>query len=149
MSSQTTIIEVNGVKLEVDLRSAKRIDTLRVGDRVKCLVTIFNNEMNVYPGVVIGFEPFDSLPTIVVAYLLTNYNGVDLVFKSFNSRTKDFEIVADIDNNTLEVNKENILDRMTREEEKLESQLRELQQKRGFFLKNFSKYFAFIEKTEA
>ena len=33
MSNEKTIIEVNGVKLEVDLRQAKRIETLQVGTR--------------------------------------------------------------------------------------------------------------------
>ena len=31
------IVEVNGIKLEVDMRYAKRIDEFRVGDTVKVL----------------------------------------------------------------------------------------------------------------
>ena len=31
------IIEINGIKMEVDLRNAKRIDTFKVGDPVKVL----------------------------------------------------------------------------------------------------------------
>ena len=29
------IIDINGMKMEVDLRTAKRIDTFKVGDNVK------------------------------------------------------------------------------------------------------------------
>lgn len=35
---QKRIIEVNGVKLEVDLRNARRVDEFRVGSPVKVLV---------------------------------------------------------------------------------------------------------------
>ena len=83
MSEQEkTIIEVGGVKLEVDMRYARRVDTLRVGDRVKCLVKKYGNTHETYPGVVVGFEPFPSLPSIVVAYLDTSsYNGDTLKVK--------------------------------------------------------------------
>jgi hypothetical protein len=35
MEENKRIVEIDGVKIEVDLRSAKRIDTFRVGDNVK------------------------------------------------------------------------------------------------------------------
>jgi hypothetical protein len=35
--TEKTIIEVSGVKLEVDLRQARRIEEIRIGDRVKVL----------------------------------------------------------------------------------------------------------------
>ena len=76
MNTQTAIVEVNGIKLEVDLRTAKRIDQLTdqltIGSRVKCLVKQYSDFKTV-PGVVVGFEPFEKLPTIVVAYLDTDY----------------------------------------------------------------------------
>jgi|SRR5690606_30556909 len=137
----TTIIEVHGIKMEVDLRSAKRIDTLRVGDRVKCLVKTYSG-MNTYPGVVVGFEPFPSLPSIVVAYLDPGYGSELLKFQTFNAETKDFEIIADIDNNSLEVSKESVLARMDREIEKAKLNVEELESKRNFFISNFGAYFA-------
>ena len=36
------IIDINGMKMEVDLRTAKRIDTFKVGDNVKVLATEYN-----------------------------------------------------------------------------------------------------------
>jgi len=138
---EKTIIEVNGVKLEVDLRTARRIDTLRIGDRVKCLVKSYGGAMETYAGVVVGFEPFPTMPTIVVAYLDHGYGSGILKFKSFNSETKDFEVVADSDSNSLEINKANILANFGREESKKEMELEEIRQKRDFFLANFGLWF--------
>lgn len=140
--SQTTIIEVNGVKLEVDLRSAKRIDELKVGSRVKCLEKSSYSGMKTYPGVIVGFEPFPSLPTIVVAYLDIGYGTPGLKFKTFNAETKDFEVVADLDNNALEIDRDEALAHFTREAEKKRLELREIEQKREFFLAHFGRYFA-------
>lgn len=138
--TQTTIIEINGVKLEVDLRNAKRIDHLQVGSRVKCLVKKYADHAT-YPGVIVGFEPFANLPTIIVAYLESDYSGTGLKFQSFNSQTKDFEVVADLDNNCLEVNKANIIASMTREIEKKMLELDEVIQKKAFFEAKFKAYF--------
>ena len=76
-----TVIEVNGVKLEVDLRQAVRIDTLGVGDRVKVMVKIYS-DYKVYAGVVVGFEPFKELPTIIIAYLDTQYKTPESITQS-------------------------------------------------------------------
>lgn len=139
---QTTIIEINGVKLEVDLRSAKRVDNLRVGDRVKCLVKGYSGSMSTHAGVVVGFEPFPSLPSIVVAYLDTGYASGTLKFHTFNSQTKDFEIVSDLDNNALEVDRANIVAQFDREEAKKQQELDDIRAKREFFLQHFGRYFA-------
>lgn len=141
MESQRTVIEINGVKLEVDLRSAKRIDELRIGSRVKCLVKRYDG-YKTCPGVVVGFEPFPSLPTIVVAYLETEWNAAGLKFTSFNAETKDFEIVSDLDHNALEIDKGTVLDQFDRELQKKEAELQELRDKKAFFLARFSNYFA-------
>lgn len=137
---QTTVIEVNGVKLEVDLRTAKRIDQLQIGSRVKCLVKSYDS-FETKPGVVVGFEPFPSKPSIVVAYLETGYGNAGLKFKTFNDATKDFEIVADIDNNALEVDKVGVVEHFDREIAKKELELRDLREKKQFFLDKFETYF--------
>lgn len=139
---QTTIIEINGVKLEVDLRNAKRIDQLQVGSRVKCLTKGYGGEMSTRPGVIVGFEPFPSLPTIVVAYLDIGYGSAGLKFKSFNKETKDFEVVADLDNNALEINRQEVIDFFEREISKKELELREVREKKTFFLAHFGRYFS-------
>ncbi len=138
---QKTIIEINGVKLEVDLRNAKRIDELKIGSRVKCLVKRYQ-DWATYPGIIVGFEPFPSKPTIVVAYLETEYSAAQIKFQSFNAETKDFEVVADLDHNSLEINRENVLKLFERDITKKELELEEIRQKRKFFLDNFGSFFA-------
>ena len=138
---ETTRVEINGIKLDIDLRTARRIDTLQVGSRVKCLVKTYSGAV-VYPGVVIGFEPFPSKPTIQIAYLDMGYGSEMLKFFAFNEDSKDFEIVPDIDNSSLECHKADILVRFQREIDKKQLELEELQQKRQFFLDKFRAYFS-------
>lgn len=149
MEKQTTVIEIKGVKLEVDLRTAKRVEHLQVGSRVKCLVKGYGNDYKVHPGVIVGFEPFNNLPSIVVAYLDIDYSSTKITFKSYNGKTDDFEIVADLDNNAIEVNKSDVLLRFNREMELKRRELEDLERKQAFFLRNFGVYFAEYAKDEA
>jgi hypothetical protein len=140
-STQKQIIEINGVKMEVDMRHAKRIEHLAIGSRVKCLIKGYGAEYKVLPGVIVGFEPFQNLPSIVVAYLDTDYSSASIKFKSYNAQCSDFEIVADVDNNALEVNKTDILNKFDRELERKRLEMEEIEQKRDFFTKTFGVYF--------
>ncbi|WP_010337813.1 hypothetical protein [Sphingobium yanoikuyae] len=139
MDDTKQIIEVNGVKLEVDLRTARRIEELRVGSRVKVLTKTYNGT-EVHPGIVVGFEPFPSKPTIIVAYVKSEYNAVGLHTLSFNSDTKDVEIIASIDDD-FSVSKAEVLGWFDREERKHIDALTELDAKRAFFLDRFKAYW--------
>src|SRR5574340_1255485 len=141
---QKQIIEINGVKLEVDLRYAKRIEELHIGSRVKCLVKQYQ-DYAVYPGVIVGFEPFKNLPSIVVAYLKSNYNSAEIQFVSFNAETKDFEIVADLNDNTLEVDRSDLIGKFNMEIAKKQAEIDEIERRKAFFLNNFGVYFADIK----
>lgn len=137
----TMVVEVNGVKLEVDLRSAKRIDTLQVGSRVKVLTKGYGNDYKVRPGVVAGFEPFEKLPTIVVAVLDITYLEAKLEFVLFNAESKDVEVVAALDHDELEVNKADVHARIDREIAVKEREIDDLQRRRAWFDANFAAYF--------
>lgn len=141
MSENTkTIIEVNGVKLEVDLRHAKRVDELRVGDRVKVLTKAYDG-YKVSAGSVIGFEPFSKLPTIIVAYVEGGYSTHDIKFVHFNAQSKDVEIVKAIDDDALDIAKENVLASLDREIEKKRREIADIEEKRAYFLRNFQAYW--------
>lgn len=144
-----TIIEVNGVKLEVDLRTATRIDTLRVGDRVKVLVkeAYGGNGATVHPGVVVGFEPFESLPTIIVAYMKVDYAGVNVQFVYMNKNTKETEVIKAIDNDHLDVDKVRAVAMFDRQIETKRRELEDLEAKKTFFLTEFRKYWEFEQVT--
>ena len=72
------IVEINGVKLEVDLTEAKTIDTYKVGDIVKLLVPKYGDDFTSCCGVIIGFDNFTQRPTIVVAYLEAEYSKAEI-----------------------------------------------------------------------
>lgn len=134
------VIEINGVKLEVDLRTARRVDTLRVGSRVKVLVKTYDG-FKVHPGVVVGFDAFEKLPTINVAYMDVDVFSAALKFIAINANTKDTEIVAATDIDHLELSRDDVLGKFDRQIAGEELKLDELRQTREFFLRRFGEYF--------
>lgn len=140
--SDKTIIEVNGVKLEVDLRTAVRIDTLKVGSKVKVLVKEYSDH-KVYPGVVVGFEPFRALPTIIVAYVKSSWNDSDIQFIYYNAGTKDTEIVCSVDDVLIDHNE--VYKSFDIKKAKLERELAELTEKRDYFTRQFGVYFSDLQ----
>lgn len=128
-------IEINGVKLDVDLRTAVRVETMRIGDRVRVLVKNYSG-FDVCPGVVVGFEPFQKLPSIVVAYIQSG----GLSIKVINNETKDFEIVPALDD-TLMLEREHVVELMTREINRKEVELSEARQKLDYFNRMFGRWF--------
>ena len=141
-NENSTIIEINGVKLEVDLRTAKRVEELRVGSKVKVLKKGYGNDYKVHAGVVVGFEPFENLPTIVVCYLDVDYSSAKLEFAHFNAKSnrEDLDIVAAIDDD-LPCRKADVLDRIDAEIERKRKEIEDVEAKRAFFLKHFEQYF--------
>lgn len=142
MDTTKTTIEIHGVKFEVDLRTAKRIDTLQVGDRVKVLIKQYS-DYKVYPGTVVGFEPFSKLPTVIVAYLDQGYSSADLKFLYFNAETKETEIVKAIDDDQLDLNRVKINDFFSRSLAKNEQERAEILAKQKYFDDNFRAYWTF------
>jgi len=70
MENEKRIIEINGIKMEVDLRTAKRIDTFKVGDPVKILDCTYSTPQ-IYAGVIVGFAEFNKHAAIeVIQYFI-------------------------------------------------------------------------------
>ncbi len=139
-TNDTQIIEINGVKLEVDLRHAKRIEHLRVGSRVKVLIKTYDSH-KVCPGVVVGFDAFEKLPTINVCYMDAEFFNAALKFVAINANTKDTEIVAALDADNPMLSRDDVLSKLDREIGTAEAKLDELRQTRDFFLRRFGAYF--------
>jgi hypothetical protein len=91
MSEHIRTIEVNGVKLDIDLRQAKRIENYKVGDRVKILIKDYSTYKS-HVGVIIGFDEFPSRHTMTICYIDSNYNSAEIKFAYFNSASKDLEL---------------------------------------------------------
>jgi len=142
MNEERTIIEINGVKLDVDLRQARRVETLAVGSKVKLLVkTSYGSEPKVHSGVVVGFEAFQSMPTIIVCYLEIEWNETKLHFAYVNTKSAEkYEMVASVDEE-LPVQKADVLSRMDREIEKKREEIADIERKRDYFLRHFNRYF--------
>ena len=142
---ETRVIEINGTKFEVDLRTAKRVDVLKVGTKVKVLKKNYGDTFALHPGIVVGFEPFEVLPTVVIAYVEQDYTAAKLHFLHYNAKSKDVEIVADIDD-ALDVSKADVSALFERERAKLRAQIEEIDARENYFLNNFRQYW---EKVSA
>lgn len=94
MSDEPNIrtIEIEGHKFEVDMRTARKIDTFRVGDKVKLLTKDYSG-YRTHPAVIIGIDAFQKLPTIVIAYIddvLATSGGIKLAY--LNAQSKEVEL---------------------------------------------------------
>lgn len=135
MEDGKTIIEVNGVKLEIDLRTAKRVDTFRVGDRVKILTKKYESYRS-EPGVIVGFDAFVARPTIIVAYLSGNFGETAVLFAYINADSKDIELCA-ANPNDLDLEQDRTLEILDRDIATAEKNLQDRKDKRAFFIKHF------------
>lgn len=133
------IVEINGVKVEVDLRTAKRVDAFSVGDTVKLLLKDYSGYKS-YPGVIVGFDEFSNRPTIIVAYLLENYSEFGIKFAYINKETVDSEICPAQDFE-FQVSKNAAIDWFDKGIEKKKRDLEELVAHKVWFEKNYQRFF--------
>jgi len=142
------IIEINGIKMEVDMRTVKVVSNYKIGSKVKVLKkTGYNNEMMSYPGIIVGFDNFEKLPTIIISYLEVGYQTADVKFLYFNSELKDTEICP-MNENDIPFNSVDVEKIMSNTIVLKRKELTELQNKRDYFINNFNKYFGEIKETE-
>lgn len=146
--SEKTLIEVNGVKMEVDMRYARRIDELHIGDRVKVLKKHgYGNEFAVFPGIIVGFEPFQKLPTIVVAYVEDSYSKAEIKFLHFNEKC-EAEIVHAADED-FHVDRDSIIARFNRDIAAKQREIETIEEQRRYFETNFRAFWQAIKQESA
>ncbi|MCK5609707.1 hypothetical protein KAR91_47980 [Candidatus Pacearchaeota archaeon] len=136
---EKTIIEINGIKMEIDTRHATRVENFRVGSKVKVLIKDYSTYKS-YHGVVVGFDGFKKLPTMIVAYLDVDYSKSNLKFAYINTESENVELVLSIDDE-LPMNKADLLVSFNNERNKLKAELEELERKEAYFLRHFNSYF--------
>ena len=135
---QNTIqtVEINGVKFEIDMRGAKRVQSFRVGDRVKVLVKTYSG-YDVHVGAIVGIDAFQSLPSVVVAYIPANaWADPEVKFVTLNAQSKDVEI-APLAGDEIVPTTETILGMFDKAKRALELKCQELDVKREYFLRRF------------
>ena len=145
---KTRIIEINGIKMELDARSGKvsRIDTLKIGTKVKLLRKQYGDSFSVNIGVVIGLDEFKVLPTIQIAYLNTGYGSKPVEFFSFNAKTTDAEMLIAEDGDLLEFSKDEMLRLLDKDIAEKELAAKVATQARDLFLKHFGEIVNLTEK---
>ena len=146
--NEKTVIEITGVKMEVDLRHARRIDNIRVGTRVKVLRKKYSN-YEVLHGIVIGFEPFKELPTIIVAVVNVTYSEATVDFIYYNTKTEDIEIVISSDDDLSALDKNDFIAKVDRDIAKKQNEITELNNRKSFFLSKFKAYWEPMERATA
>lgn len=139
---ETKTIEVGGVKIDVDMRYAKRHDTLAVGSKVKLLKKAGSyGEDKVYPAAVVGFEPFKGLPTIIVTYLEVEYGKSSVQFAYINANTGDkYDIVLSVDDD-IPLTKADIVEKLDSEIVKHQAALDTAKQLKVQFIRHFGRWF--------
>lgn len=133
-------IEINGIKVEVDLRTCKRIDTFKIGDNVKVLKKQYGEEYRVYSGVIVDFVNFKERPALVVAYFDNSFSGVNIKFETITKDSQDIEIAPCLPHE-MKLNKDRVVDKFDIEIAAKEREADELRQKKQYFIDNFEKFF--------
>lgn len=143
MTEDKKIIEINGVKFEVDARTAtlRQIDHIKIGSRVKVLIEGYGDSVDVHHGSVVGFEPFSERPTVIIAYLKTSYGSpAEIKFLYFTNKSKEKVIVSD-ENDRESLEASNIVALMDKEIAKKRNEIQDLEDRKAYFLKNFKAYW--------
>lgn len=136
MKENKRIVEIDGIKVEVDLRSARRIDTFRVGDNVKVL-----EDNKVKSGVVVDFANFKELPTIVIAVFYDGdyWSKPTIKFIYYNKETSEkYDIVYCCDDE-ITISKDGVIENFEREIDKKKNEMLDLQNQLDCFKKHFIK----------
>lgn len=140
MSETKRIIEIDGVKVEVDLRQAKRLDTFKVGDNVKILDKKYE-DYKVKPGIIVDFAEFQELPTIVIAVFEEGgwSSAPSIQFIYYNAKTADKVEIVPAGKDELKVTKEGVIEKFEREIQKKKNEYTDLQNQLDYFKKHFLK----------
>ena len=139
--TEKRIVEINGIKMEIDLSTAKRIDEFKIGDNIKVLRKDGSTSYKVLAGVIVEFVNFKELPTIVIATFETDYWSDHLSFIYFNSQSENIEITPCCEHE-LKLEKNKVVDLMQQKINKAQKEAEGMQAKLDYFEKCFSKYFS-------
>lgn len=147
MDEQKRMIEINGVKLEMDLREAKQINSYKIGDSIKVLIKKYGDDYQSCPGVIVGFDDFKDLPTIIISYLLVEYNGSQVKFAYLTEKTKDIQICPMYRKEDFVIDKTRTVEILDQEIARKALELEDAKSKKKYFLENFNKFLDISPET--
>ena len=134
------IVEIDGVKVEVDLRTAKRVDSFRVGDNVKILDKNYSG-YKVKPGIIVDFAEFKELPTIVIAVFEEGSwsSSPSISFIYYNKETAENVEIVPASEDEIKLSKDGVIEKFEREIQKKKNEWIDLQNQLVYFKKHFLK----------
>lgn len=141
------VIEINGIKIEVDLRTAKRVDSYSVGTPVKLLKQTYSDTYETYTGVIVGFDEFKNLPSITVAYVKSSYNDHGIEFVTINAKTEKMEI-APLQEHEYKFSFSDVIKKFDNEIDKKQEEIDQYKAKKEWFIDNYKKFFSFCKDVE-
>jgi len=154
MDENKRIVEIDGIKIEVDLRNAKVVETYHVGDPVMVLHKAEQyKEAVINAGVIVSFNEFNGTPAIQIMELTMNNYSDDVGFKivsivSGETTKKDGGIsIAPYSRYEGLISKTSVVTKLNRKIAQKEMELEELDIQKEYFIKEFSKSFAQIVGT--
>jgi len=140
------IVEIGGIKVELDLRTAKVIETYRVGDPVRLLLKPeYSTDYKICPGFLIGLYPFKDLSSICVAYVDGETWGSTPAIKFVYINSKSKHEIAPMAEAEVPGVLKNAQELFTAAIDKKARELFELEQQRDFFLRRMG---TIINNTE-
>lgn len=142
MEENKRIIEIDGVKVEIDLRTAKRVDSFKVGDNIKILDKEYNS-YKVKPGIIVDFAEFQELPTIVIAVFDEGSwsSTPNISFIYYNKNTSNKVEIVSCSEDEIKVSKEGVIERFEREIQKKKNEYEDLKNKLEYFKTHFLKVY--------
>lgn len=132
-------VEINGIKFDIEMATAKRIDTFEVGDNVKVLTKEYSKAV-IKEGVITHFYNFQDLPTIEVAVFDIDYCSSKISFIHINKDSEDFAILPSSPYES-KINKNYVVESINNEIEKEKAKLNDLKAKKEMFLEYYGKQF--------
>lgn len=144
IKKELTTIEINGMKFAVDLSTAKQVYEYKVGDSVKVLTKKWNDNFEVHPGVITGFDIFNDKPGINVAYI----DGNNLVFKTVVGDSKDLQLAPMMNAADVQLERSMVVQELEDNIRRCERELQVARNKLIYFEKHFDKMFSGIVKDD-
>lgn len=140
MEETRRIVEIDGVKVEVDLRQAKRVDCFKIGDNVKILDKD-SSDYKVKPGIIVDFAEFQELPTIVIAVFEEGswYTAPSIKFLYYNAKTADKIEMVPASDDEIKLSKDGVIEKFEREIQKKKNEYTDLQNQLDYFKRHFMK----------
>jgi hypothetical protein len=134
------VIEINWIKMEVDMRHVKVVDKYWIWDNVKVLIQEYSDTYKTYIWCICWFDNFEGRPNINIAYFDIWYSSVDVKFIDYNKDTEKVQI-APLWEYDISIKKSEVLDKFESEIDKKKIEIKEIERKVQYFEKHFGRYF--------